>query len=248
MISDHTLDKAVPIPLYYQLKTIITTEIDNGNYAPDEAIPTEEELISLFQISRTTVRQAISELVRDGKLYRIKSKGTFVARNKINQDFIVRLESFNDQILKQNKVPKTELLSMQTITPPAQVAQALRLKPGEDAILLHRKRFADDRPIVVVQTYVPYNKCSFILDHDFTTASLYKLLEQHSPHYKIHYVDRVIEAVKASSQNARYLEIKPGDPVLFFTSTGYTQDDIPLEYSLAYYRGDCNKFEFTVMA
>lgn len=248
MISDHTLDKAVPIPLYYQLKTIIEAEINNGHYAPDDAIPTEEELINLFQISRTTVRQAISELVRDGRLYRIKSKGTFVARNKINQDFIVRLEPFNDQIIKQNKVPKTELLQLRVITPPRQVADALKLAPGETAILLHRKRFADNNPIVVVQTFLPYNKCAFILSHNFSAESLYKVLEQHSPHYKIHYVDRVIEAIKASSQNARYLEIKPGDPVLFFTSTGYTKDDIPLEYSLAYYRGDCNKFEFTVMA
>lgn len=248
MISDHTLDKAVPIPLYYQLKTIIEAEISNGNYAPDDAIPTEEELINLFQISRTTVRQAISELVRDGRLYRIKSKGTFVAHNKINQDFIVRLEPFNDQIIKQNKVPKTELLNLQTVAPPPQVADALKLAPGEAVILLHRKRFADNNPIVVVQTYVPYNKCSFILSHNFSSESLYKILEQYNPQYKIHYVNRVIEAIKASSQNARYLEIKPGDPVLFFTSVGYTKDNIPLEYSLAYYRGDCNKFEFTVMA
>ncbi len=248
MISDHVLDKAVPIPLYYQLKNIIQTEIESGAYAPDDAIPTEEELITQFGVSRTTVRQAISELVQEGKLYRIKSKGTFVTRKKINQDFFVRLESFNDQISKQNKTPKTEVISMTTVTPLPQVKEALGLADDEPAIFLHRKRFADNSPIVEVRTYLPYNHCSYIMDHDFTSESLYKVLEAHDPSDKIHHVRRVIESIKASAQNAKCLEIKPGDPVLFFTSTGFTEENIPLEYTLAFYRGDCNKFELTVMA
>lgn len=248
MISDHKLDKSVPIPLYYQLKTIIQEEIDAGNYSPDDMIPTEEELINMFGISRTTVRQAISDLVQEGKLYRIKSKGTFVSHSKINQDFIVRLEPFNDQIKHQNKAPKTEVIAMEVITAPPQVISALHLDAGEKAIYLHRKRFADSCPIVVVQTYLPYNRCSFVLNHNFTVESLYNTLEKQDPSYKIRYVKRMIEAAKASAANAKLLEIKSGDPVLVFTSTGYNQADIPLEYSTAYYRADCNKFEITVMA
>lgn len=242
------MDKAVPIPLYYQLKTIIQSEIDDGSYQPDDAIPTEEELISLFGISRTTVRQAITELVQEEKLYRIKSKGTFVAHTKINQDFIARLESFNDQILHQHKTPKTEVLALQVVTPAPQIAEALRLRGNEQAIFLHRKRFADNSPIVVAHTYLPYSRCAFLLDHNFSEVALYKALETHDPALKIHHVNRVIEAVKASAQNAKYMEIKAGDPLLFFTSVGYTEEGIPLEYSMAYYRGDCNKFEITVMA
>ena len=67
-------DKSVPIPLYFQLKEIIIGEIKNGNYEKDAIIPTEKEFIEHYQISRTTVRQAITELVQEGWLYRVKSK------------------------------------------------------------------------------------------------------------------------------------------------------------------------------
>ena len=248
MITDHQLDKTVPIPLYYQLKNIIQSEIDAGNYQPDEAIPTEEELIELFHVSRTTVRQAIASLVQDGKLYRIKSKGTFVAPSKINQDFIVRLESFSDQMAKQHKKTHTEVLAMKVVSAPQNVSAALKLADGAKVILLHRKRYADNAPIVVVQTYLPFEYCSFLMEHDFATESLYRVLESRGPEYKIHYVTRVIEAVRAGTQIAKYLEVKPQDPMLFFTSTGYTEKNVPVEYSLAHYRADCNKFEITVKA
>lgn len=247
MIHDHKLNKAVPIPLYYQLKSIILSEIEDGHYQPNDLIPTEEELIHLFGVSRTTVRQAITELVKEGKLYRIKSKGTFVALHKINQNFISKLESFNDQILRQQKTPKTEVLSLQLMTPSRQIADALQIPYTEQVIFLHRKRFADDSPIVVVQTYLPYNRCSFLMKHDFSVESLYQILEDHNPEYRIHFVNRIIESVKATAQNAKYLLMKTGDPILLFSSVGYTVKDIPLEYSIAYYRGDCNKFEVTVM-
>ena len=85
MLQDHTLDKNVPVPLYFQLKTLILDEIKNGSYKSGELIPTENEISEMFDISRTTVRQAITELVHDGQLYRIKSKGTFVANPKVTQ-------------------------------------------------------------------------------------------------------------------------------------------------------------------
>ena len=88
MLHLQKLDKTVPIPLYFQLKSLLLEEIKNGGYPVDGLIPTEKELSEMFQISRTTVRQAITELVQEGWLYRIKSKGTFVARVKSKQDFI----------------------------------------------------------------------------------------------------------------------------------------------------------------
>lgn len=248
MIEDHIIDKNIPIPLYYQLKMIIYSEIEKGNYAPGALIPTEEELIAHFGISRTTVRQAITELVQDGRLYRVKSKGTFVAQNKINQDFIVRLESFNDQIRKSGRIPSTEVLDFKLGVAPFNVSEALKLGPNDPIIFLQRRRFADGAPILSLKTYLPTNRCSFVMGHDFATESLYKVLEDHDPACKVHYVRRIVEAIRAPQAIAKYLHIKTGDPVLFFTSTGYTADDIPIEYSRAYYRADCNKFEITVMA
>lgn len=248
MIENHMLDKRIPIPLYYQLKMIIDSEIQNGSYHPGDLIPTEEELIAQFGISRTTVRQAITELVQEGKLYRIKSKGTFVAQGKLNQDFVVRMESFDDQITKLGKTPSTEVLDFKLGVAPVNVSDALQIAPNESIIFLQRKRYADGSPIVVLKTYLPTRLCAFVMEHDFTTESLYNVLEARDPAYKVHHVKRVAEAIKAPQAIAKHLGIKTGDPILFFASTGYTASGVPIEYSRFYYRGDCNKFEITVMA
>ena len=65
-------------PKYLQVKQKIIHNIDNGSYKEKEAIPSERELITLFDVSRITVRKAIDELVNEGYLYRIHGKGTYV--------------------------------------------------------------------------------------------------------------------------------------------------------------------------
>ncbi|MFQ7452758.1 MAG: GntR family transcriptional regulator [Flavonifractor plautii] len=106
MLEDKRLDKDVPIPLYFQLEKLILEEIDNGNYPVGSMIPTEMELSQMFGISRTTVRQAISDLVREEHLYRIKSKGTFVAHPKLVQGFIQSIQSFDDDVRKHRPYPQ----------------------------------------------------------------------------------------------------------------------------------------------
>lgn len=246
LLDSNKLDKSVPIPLYFQLKELILSEIKNGNYPSGSLIPTENELSEAFQISRTTVRQAITELVQEGWLYRVKSKGTFVSQPKINQDFVTKLESFNKQMARLGIQASTEVIEFKTIKAPEKVAEALELNEKEPVILLYRKRSADGEPIVTVKTYLPYKECSFLLEHDFSKESLYELLSQ-SDSTKICRIQRRIEAVEAISEDAHHLNIKRGKPIQFFTSIGYNIYGKPLEYSLARYRGDHNSFEITVV-
>ncbi|WP_260472080.1 GntR family transcriptional regulator [Bacillus canaveralius] len=241
------LDKSVPIPLYFQLKELILSEIKEGNYKIGSLIPTENELSDMFGISRTTVRQAITELVQEGWLYRVKSKGTFVAKPKIEQSFIQALGSFNDQIAELGRTPSTELLDFEVIDAPDKVAKELKLGPKEKVIYIHRKRFADEDPIVMVKTYLPYNKCRFVLNHDLAKESLYPVLASHDETqiYKIH---RYIEAVEADEYDVENLNISSDKAIQQFLSIGYNLYDEPIEYSLARYRGDRNRFEVIISA
>ena len=127
MLEDKRLDKDVPIPLYFQLEKLILEEIDNGNYPVGSMIPTEMELSQMFGISRTTVRQAISDLVREEHLYRIKSKGTFVAHPKLVQGFIQSIQSFDDDVRSTGRTPSTEVLDLKLV----------ELEPEEAAEMLH---------------------------------------------------------------------------------------------------------------
>jgi hypothetical protein len=75
-----SIDRATPIPYYYQLEGLLRQEIRSGRWAPGEPILSEKQLGVRYGVSRTTVRQAVARLVQDGLLYHVKGKGTFVAR------------------------------------------------------------------------------------------------------------------------------------------------------------------------
>lgn len=241
-IYNHAIDKTIPIPLYYQLKNIIQSEIQKGTYQQGDLIPTEKELSEYFGLSRTTVRQAITELVQEGKLFRIKSKGTFVAKPKIKQDFIKRLETFNEQIRRLGMTPSTKLLEMKVVPAPEDVAEVLKLKPDAQCIEIDRLRFADSEPNVVVRTYLPYDRCSFVMQHDLEKESLYEILAQREQ-TRVYRINRIMESVLTSEEDARLLKINLGQPIHFFTSTGFNPAGDPVEYSQARYRGDRNRFE-----
>ncbi len=242
MLEDHKLDKTIPIPLYFQLKSLLLEEIKKNEYPVDSLIPTEKEISEMFGISRTTVRQAITELVQAGWLYRIKSKGTFVARVKIKQDFIKRLEPFNEQIERTGRKPSTTLLAFDTVPMTEQVAAVFGVEPGTKAIYLHRRRCADGDPIVTVETYLPLDSCAFILTHDMKTESMYNVLATQEK-TRICRVNRILEAVAANSRDVERLDMVRGKPIQLFKTIGYNNLNEPIEYSIARYRGDRNKFE-----
>ena len=217
MLEDKRLDKDVPIPLYFQLEKLILEEIDNGNYPVGSMIPTEMELSQMFGISRTTVRQAISDLVREEHLYRIKSKGTFVAHPKLVQGFIQSIQSFDDDVRSTGRTPSTEVLDLKLVELEPEVAQLMELPAGTKAIYLYRKRFADDEPIVTVETYLPYDRCAFVLSHDLAKESLYNVLAARDD-TRICRVTRVLEAVAGNARDAEYLNLGRGKPVLLSTT------------------------------
>lgn len=239
------IDRSSLIPLFYQLKTALLKQIKNNEYPIGSLIPTESEISSIFQISRTTVRQAISELVKEGWVYRVKGKGTYVSKPKIQQSFIKKLESFNDQIERLGMVPSTEVLDFAVIKPDDKVMKALNLKPNEKVIYLHRIRMANNEPIVTIKTFLPYNLCKFILNYDFKSERLYKVLGLNNT-TEIFSVERTVKAVEAIKEDVDFLKIKLKKPIQYFESIGYNANSMPIEFSIARYRGDRNKFEVTV--
>jgi GntR family transcriptional regulator len=245
MLDRSKINKSIPIPLYFQVKEIILNEIKNGDYKRDDMIPTEKELSELFDVSLTPLRQAIYELVQEGWLYRIKSKGTFVSSPKINQDFVQSLDSFKEQFVRSGRLPFTELLDLEILSVPEYVAEILHLDPADKVIYIHRKRGVDQEPVVMVKTYLPYAKCSFVLNHDLEKESLYQILENQDD-TRIFRIKRLIEAVDAVAYDINHLNIKRGKAIHQFKSTGFNIFGDPIEYSVARYRGDRNAFEVVI--
>lgn len=247
ILEEGRIDKSVPIPLYYQLKEVITDEIKKGNYESGSVIPTEKNISDFYGISRITVRQAITELVQEGMLYRVKSKGTFVAQKKLQQDFMQKLETYEEQMKRLGTAPRTEVLELRAVYAPHVVAEKLKVEEKSEVIYLYRKRFADDVPIVLVETYLPLAGCEFLLERDMRKESLYKNLSR-TEDTRICCVKRIVEAVEACTNDVKLLNIKKGKPIQRFETIGYNISGRPIEYSVARYRGDYNRFEIMIMA
>lgn len=241
LFKQYVVDKTTPIPLYFQFKNILLNMMKNGELQPGDMIPTEFELCDIYSISRTTIRQALTELVNENKFHRVKGRGTFVAQNKINQDFIRKIESYNAEMIRKGYTPGSKVLDLKVIPANTEVAAALKISANTDVISLRRLRFADGQPIVITSTFLPYSFCKHILDYDMGQESLYKILAQ-NVNTKIFRVVRKIEAVVPTKEDCELLDITKTTAIQLFHYTGYNKFDTPVEYTISRYRGDKNVF------
>ncbi len=241
LFQEQTLDKTRPIPLYDQLKNLILDMIAHNQLNAGDLLPTEQEFCHIFNISRTTVRLALSELVHEKKLYRIKGRGTFVAHNKILQNTLMAIESFHVEMKNKGYTLETHVLEFKKVKPSADIATALKLSPSNDVISLQRLHFIDRLPVVYVHTYLPYSSCQHLFDYDMTTESLYQILSKNI-NTKIHRVLRSAEAVIPTTADCALLDITKHTAIQLIYSTGYNQFNSPVEYTIARYRGDKNHF------
>ena len=243
LLLEMNIDKTVPVPLYYQLKSLILSEIKKGNLKEGDCLPTEMQMVEHFHVSRSTVRQAISDLSKEGWLERIASKGTFVTNNTSHsENFIRSFEPFYQQVSRQNKTPSTELLNLQVVPANETLAKKLGIEPGEKLISMFRRRLSDNVPMVTIQNYLPYSLCAFILSEDFTVRSLYELLMTRSESC-IHETKSIVSAANASAEDIHLLQVDANTPMLCFHNISRRADGTVLDYAFARYRGDLNKFE-----
>lgn len=243
MLYSKTINKTIPIPLYFQLKNILFEYITEHHTDKDAPIPTEVDISNHFGISRPTVRQAINALVVEGYLYRTKGRGTYISKPKISQEFLQDLESYNVEMKKKGLTPSTKVLDMVVTECDEKTAEALKLESGSRVIKLSRLRYANEEPIVFVVTYLPFEICPTFIDKDLESESIYDILENE---YRlvINRASRSLESILAGDFEAKLLQIEKGSPIQYSESIAYLANDTPVEYSLAKYRGDRNKFTF----
>ena len=202
------------IPLYYQLKKILVDMIENEEIKPDEAIPSEPKLMTIYNLSRTTVRKAIDELVNEGYLYKIQGKGTFVKGRGFEQA-LIQLSGCSEDIKRLGLTPSPKVLDSSILTPSKRVSNLLGILDGENVFCMERIIYGDNLPINKNKSYIPYKYVPGIEAIDFNHASLYEVLEQ-KYHIAITRAMRSIEAILANEEVADQLEVAEGAPVLLF--------------------------------
>jgi GntR family transcriptional regulator len=244
--SSIKLDKNVPIPLYYQLKKQVLSLIENSVITEGDMLPPENELCELLQVSRPTIRQAFTELVNEGYLDRHKGKGTFVSKPKVDDRFFSKLESFNTEMISKGLTPHTKVIAVKKIECPHEANDRLCIPLNAPILYLSRLRAVDNIPLVYVETFLSFEKYGKIMNVDLTINSLYDSLEE-IYHIRVSRVRREIEAINAHRGEAELLQIARNRAVSLVKTVSYPENSTdPVEFSVARYRGDMNKFSIDV--
>lgn len=234
------LDADNPIPLYFQLKTIIESWISAGEFNPGDKIPSENQLCEDYSVSRTTARQAIAELVNSGKLVRIQGRGTFVAHQHSDR-LLYRLTGFSSDMKKQGFSPSTGVLDFRVIIPTADIAKIMQINPTDAVIYFKRLRYIDGHLMAFEKTHLPFMRFSTLKKEDLENSSFYEIL--------INNFDTVptrtmvnFEAIRCTDKLCKLLETTPDTPILFMSDVTFDQNDRLFEYSRTYFRGDYYSF------
>lgn len=232
------LDKQSPIPIYIQIEEQLRARIKAGEFEAGTAIPSERELTESFGVSRMTLRQAVTNLVNDGLLYREKGRGTFVAIPKVEQP-LNGLTSFTEDMKARGMAPSNQLIEFKKIEPEADIAGELELQSGEKVFSVKRIRYADDKPMAIERTFLPV-KLFPQLTEEALKGSLYSIIEEQQ--LRISHASQRMEAALVKKEDAELLEIGMPSPVLCIERLSYLGDGIPFELVQSIYRADRYKF------
>ncbi len=230
------------IPYYIQLMEVIEAKIRSGDWQAGDRIPSEPEFCEMYGVSRTVVRQALREIELAGLIVRRKGKGTFVSRPKIDESLAQKLTGFYQDMVERGHKVVTQVLRQQVIPASEKIAGYMQIEPNTPVVDIHRLRFIDGEPIVLVSSYLPYNLCAGLLNIDLTHRSLYAYLEGECG-IQIATGKRYIESVAADEQEAELLKTDVGAPLIMLDSVSYLEDGTPIEYYHAVHRGDRSRFE-----
>lgn len=211
------LDQNIPVPLYQQLRDDIRLSIETGALPYGAKVPTETELSDSYRVSRITVRKAIEELVEQGYLIKRQGKGTFVCMPRIQRK-IDYLLSFSESCRACGMVPSSRVLSREILPANEEEAAILGIGAGEQMLHIRRLRCGDGVPIMCENNYYPYERFSFLMEENLE-GSLYELLkDKHGIEASVS-AESWIEALKASGELAKDLQVQSGEPLFYM----YTQ-------------------------
>lgn len=225
------------LPKYFQLASLLRQKIEEGEWQPRSAIPSERQMETLYNVSRTTIREAVELLIRQGYLYREQGRGTFVSPQKL-QKGIQELTSFSEDLIRRGMKPGQVIRSVEWVVPSPKILQRLELAPGTQVLCIDRIRTADGVPIGLQTSHLAL-KPEFEITRETLEemGSLYRILQE-----RLNIIpseaDETLEVTLATAEEAALLQIAPGSPLLLSERLLYNQNRQPIEFVKILYRGD----------
>lgn len=230
------LDFSGRTQLYFQLYDILLKEITNGKYKAGELLPTENDLIEQYGISRVTVRKAMDLLQQDGLIVKKRGYGTYVCPKKMEQN-MKKVMHFSEEMEQRGVKSSTKMISNEMIPACQQIAEALQIPEGTPLIRVARLRYANDKPLRLEIAHLVYSQCPDVYGKDFSSISLRKMLQSQ---YDITWSNATqrIYAVNAEEKIAGLLQVQENSALIYIERISFLKNTQPGEYLQCYYRGD----------
>ncbi len=235
-----SLDAASPIPLYYQLGSLLKEKILTAECRPGERLPAEGELAEAYGVSRITVRQAMASLVQEGWLRRRRGQGTFVAEKPPLKES-VRLTCVLEDLDAAGVLTQLEVPEWRFIPAPPAIATNLDIPAGAEVLCYGRRLLAEAVPFSYSRGYIPAGIGRRLSREDLLTTPLLTLLDR-SAGIKVERGEQAIEATLADPSMAAFLGVRAGTPLLLLQRILSTADGRAVEFRVTYHRGDRSRY------
>ncbi|SKA62319.1 phosphonate utilization transcriptional regulator PhnR [Enterovibrio nigricans] len=225
---------------YVKIKDAIVEQIDAGMLSPRQKLPAERKLAETFDTTRVTLREALSLLESEGRIYREDRRGWFISPAPLRYDPTQTL-NFTNMALNQGRQPKTELVNAKSILANKQAASLLELQPFSEVFQVNRVRYLDDRPVVYVTNYIRADVFPKLLSYDLANS----LTDIYREHYGMVYqsIRYRISTSSLIGAQAQALRATSGTPAMVVERINYNQAGELIDCDIEHWRHDAISIE-----
>jgi GntR family transcriptional regulator len=229
-----------PIPLHHQVFRDLESALDAHEWRPGDRMPTERALAERYGCSLITIRHALGELVREGRIERTRGRGTFVLQPRIDRD-IAGAMSFSEEMQRRGLDPATRVVTARIEPAGDAVAGSLSIAADAPVIYLERIRLGSGEALLLEQARLPAERFPGLLAFDFEHRSLYDILAERYG-TRIVRAREAVEPVVLKRREAELLDLPTRTLALQIDGVAFAADGSAVEAARSFVRGDRTRY------
>jgi GntR family transcriptional regulator len=232
-------------PLWLQVKQALSARIRDLDLSEHDRLPSEAQLCAEFGVSRTVVREAMTQMVHEGRIYRLQGKGAFVSSHQDEQNFIGSTVGFSGDLEVKRRTVARRILRQAVDLPTLRMQQMMQIDADEPVVIVDRVMSVDGVPRVIVRCAMLHSAVPGLERLPIANRSLYDTISRQYG-IRLTRAERWVEAVALEEEDAALLEVEPGHPALLIESLGSSETLHAFEYYTAHFLTDRSRLRFTI--
>ncbi|GHU80426.1 transcriptional regulator [Spirochaetia bacterium] len=227
-------------PIYLQLRELVRNKIENGEYPPGTAIPSENNLAKTYNLNRLTVRNALGALIHEGMLKRVHGKGVFVAGKKIERD-LETLEGFTQTMLERNVIPSRSILIKKLRPAGLKYGNLFNINAEDEIYYVKRVCYINNEPGSLEEIFIPKQFVPKLEGIDLAVFTFYEVYNFYG--IKLKQAVQTLDITTLEQSDARILGTNRKQALILFSCISRDESDRVVEFSRTYTRPDKYSFE-----